>query len=380
MNAQSRVLEESLVKKGIGYTMVGGTRFYDRAEIRDILAYLKVISNYKDDISLLRIINVPKRGIGSVTVQKLLNFAKDKNISIFETLIMLEESSLSESVQKKIQKFSALIFKLVNESIQCDVFELIDMVLKETEYIAALHESNDPKSQSREENIGELLSVAKDFINEKPDGTLSDFLEKVALVNDVDNYETVNDKVTLMTVHSAKGLEFPFVFLAGMDEGIFPGVRSLMDESALEEERRLCYVAITRAKEKLFITSSNIRTMYGQLKPFKESRFLEEIPGDLIEEVKRNNSCYQYNLNGRFIDNIKSKYALSESGIRNKFPKRNSSNNYNWKVGDIVKHRLWGNGKVVEVSGKGKDMMLKLQFKGNKIRQVMVAFAPIEKA
>lgn len=380
MNAQSRVLEESLVKKGIGYTMVGGTRFYDRAEIRDILAYLKVISNYKDDISLLRIINVPKRGIGSVTVQKLLNFAKDKNISIFETLIMLEESSLSESVQKKIQKFSALIFKLVNESIQCDVFELIDMVLKETEYIAALHESNDPKSQSREENIGELLSVAKDFINEKPDGTLSDFLEKVALVNDVDNYETVNDKVTLMTVHSAKGLEFPFVFLAGMDEGIFPGVRSLMDESALEEERRLCYVAITRAKEKLFITSSNIRTMYGQLKPFKESRFLEEIPGDLIEEVKRNNSCYQYNSNGRFIDNIKSKYALSESGIRNKFPKRNSSNNYNWKVGDIVKHRLWGNGKVVEVSGKGKDMMLKLQFKGNKIRQVMVAFAPIEKA
>ena len=167
-----------------------------------------------------------------------------------------------------------------------------------------------------------------------------------------------------MTVHSAKGLEFPFVFLAGMDEGIFPGVRSLMDESALEEERRLCYVAITRAKEKLFITSSNIRTMYGQLKPFKESRFLEEIPGDLIEEVKRNNSCYQYNSNSRFIDNIKSKYALSESGIRNKFPKRNSSNNYNWKVGDIVKHRLWGNGKFVEVSGKVKDIMLKLKFKG----------------
>lgn len=380
MNAQSRVLEESLVKKGIGYTMIGGTRFYDRAEIRDILAYLKVISNYKDDISLLRIINVPKRGIGSVTVQKLSDFAKEKNISIFESLMMLEESSLSDATKKKLQNFSALIFKFVNESIQNDVFELMEMIIKDTGYISALHETNDPKNQSREENIGELLSVAKDFITEKSDGTLFEFLEKVALVNDVDNYESVNDKVTLMTVHSAKGLEFPFVFLAGMDEGIFPGVRSFMNENSLEEERRLCYVAITRAKEKLYITSSNIRTMYGQLKPFTESRFLKEIPADLIEEVKLDKTYYSNNMSMMVNNRIRSKYALSESSIINKPKRRKALVNYNWKVGDIAKHRLWGNGKVVEVIGSGKDMMLKLSFEGNKIRQVMVAFAPIEKA
>lgn len=380
MNSQSRILEEYLVKKGIGYTMVGGTRFYDRAEIRDILAYLKVISNYKDDISLLRIINVPKRGIGNVTIQKLSDFAKEKNISIFEALMMLETSGLSNSIQKKLQNFSAWIFKFVNASIHLDVFELIDMIIKDIDYITFLHETNDIKSESKEENIGELLSVARDFIRENSDGTLSEFLEKVALVNDVDNYESVNDKVTLMTVHSAKGLEFPFVFLAGMDEGIFPGVRSLLNESLLEEERRLCYVAITRAKEKLFITSSNIRTMYGQLKPFTESRFLKEIPEDLIEEIKVNKSLYSYNLKNRLKDDVKSKYALSESYISNKLKKRNISVDYNWKIGDIAKHRLWGNGKVIEVSGKGRDMMLKLCFNGNKIRQVMVAFAPIEKA
>mgnify|MGYP003375963181 FL=1 len=262
MNAQSRILEEALVRRGIAYTMVGGVRFYDRAEIKDIMAYLKVLGNMRDDISLRRIINTPKRGIGATTVEKLSEYASEHGISLFEAVMAADDTDVTSSARQKLQKFSALIFGLLNAVSEGDVFQLIQKVLDDTGYLRNLQKSDDPQSESREENLGELLSVARDFMRNNPDGDLTAFLEQVALVNDVDNYDGEDDKVTLMTLHSAKGLEFPVVYIAGMDEGIFPGVRSLMNDTAMEEERRLCYVGITRARQKLYLTNTRMRTIH----------------------------------------------------------------------------------------------------------------------
>lgn len=379
MNAQSRVIEEALVKSGIGYTMVGGTRFYDRAEIRDMLAYLKLVSNLKDNVSLMRIINVPKRGIGAATVQKLYDYANERNTSMFEAMMDLDGLDVSSSTKTKLQNFIAMMFEFLNASTETNVFGLLQKIMTDTKYLEQLQESKDPQVQSREENLGELLSVAKDFNNDNPEGGVSDFLEKVALVNDVDTYENENDRVTLMTIHSAKGLEFPIVFLAGMDEGIFPGVRSLMDESKLEEERRLCYVALTRAKEKLYLFNAHMRTMYGQIKPYLPSRFIDEIPQDLLTHVEsdeRQDRAFQAR---RRKTASRVDYAMSEVSVVNKPKPQKEPKRYDWKVGDTAVHNLWGKGKVVAVMGSDSKMMLKIEFPGNKIRQVMVAFAPITK-
>lgn len=378
MNAQSRVLEETLVKRGIGYTMVGGTRFYDRAEIRDIMAYLKVINNFRDNISLARIINVPKRGIGATTVQKLSDYANQNEMSMFEGIMSVENSDISDAGQRKLQNFSALIFEFLNASSELNIFELIQKILTDTRYMQQLEEKNDPQAQSREENLGELLSVARDFITSHPGEGLAEFLEQVALVNNVDNYEGSDDKVTLMTMHSAKGLEFPLVFLPGMDEGVFPGVRSLMEESRLEEERRLCYVAITRAKKELYLSNAHMRTMYGQIKPYTASRFMEEIPGDLMDRLTTTESQNAMQGTRKWQNESRSRYALSDAAVVNK-PKKASSNvRYDWKVGDTAVHKLWGKGKVVDVTGQDKRMIVKIDFSGQ-IRQLMVAFAPITK-
>lgn len=378
MNAQSRVIEESLVKKGIAYTMVGGTRFYDRAEIRDILAYLKAIANFRDNISMTRIINVPKRGIGAATVKKLSDYANEAGISLFEAIMSAENAGISPAGTAKLQNFSAMIFEFLNASAEMDVFGLIQKILDDTKYLIQLHESDDPQNQSREENLGELLSVAKEFTEEQPEGGLPEFLEKVALVNDVDSYEGSEDRVTLMTIHSAKGLEFPIVFLPGMDEGIFPGVRSLMDAPKLEEERRLCYVALTRAKEQLYLSNVHMRTMYGQLKPYSPSRFLVEIPPDLMDPVEGNEAGDIRRAAQRRYNDSRSRTVLSTPVVTR--PKRQSVKaRYDWKVGDIAVHNLWGKGEVREVIGKDKQMMLKILFPGDKMRQVMVAFAPITK-
>ena len=266
MNAQSRAIEDAVKNKWIDYAMVGGVRFYERAEIKDLMAYLRLLANFRDDVSLRRILNVPKRGIGDTTVEKLAAFAAENGMSLFEAIMASESSGLPKAAQQKLQKFSALIFGFLNAAAENDIFSLLEKIV--------IQEAKEPEERKndREANIGELFNVAKEFQQENPKGTLDDFLEKTALVSDTDSYEENGGKVTLMTIHSAKGLEFPIVFLAGMDEGIFPGVRSLMDESKLEEERRLCYVGITRAKEKLYVTNTDVRTMYGQLKPYSPSR------------------------------------------------------------------------------------------------------------
>lgn len=340
MNAQSRVIEEALVRRGIGYTMVGGTRFYDRAEIRDMLAYLKVINNFKDNISLARIINTPKRGIGGTTVQKLLDYANAGGMSMFEGIMAIEGSGLSSATQLKLTNFSAMIFDFLNASTEMNVFELIQKVMTDTKYLAQLQESKDPQVQSREENLGELLSVAKDFITEQPEGGLPEFLEKVALVNDVDSYEGEDDRVTLMTIHSAKGLEFPVVFVCGMSEGIFPGKRANTREK-LEEERRLSYVAFTRAQDLLYLSDAAGKNYDGSFR----------YPSRFIFNAERENLDYVAELEPELLEEAKCHIgrteALSappeETGIAR---------------GARVRHAVFGSGEVIGFAQDGRAYII----------------------
>ena len=278
-NAQSRVLEEALIKRALPYTMVGGTKFYDRKEIKDVLAYLRVLYNPFDDLSLLRIINVPKRSIGATTVAKLQDYAREKGTSLFMTLTQLHLiDSIKGKTKEKLEEFGILIFTLVSEMEDKTVLDILESILDRTGYLAQLEESTDPQDQARAENIGELLSVAKDFQDTNPSGTVEDFLEQVALVNDVDSFEQEEAKVTLMTLHAAKGLEFPIVFLCGLEEGLFPHSRTLMNPEEIEEERRLAYVGITRAEKELYISNATTRTVFGRTSSYLPSRFIDEIP------------------------------------------------------------------------------------------------------
>ena len=286
-NAQSRVLEEALIKRALPYTMVGGTKFYDRKEIKDVLAYLRVLYNPFDDLSLLRIINVPKRSIGATTVAKLQDYARANGTSLFMTLTQLHlVDSIKGKTKEKLEEFGILIFTLVAEMEDRTVLDILESILDRTGYLAQLEESTDPQDQARAENIGELLSVAKDFQDTNPSGTVEDFLEQVALVNDVDSFEQEESKVTLMTLHAAKGLEFPIVFLGGLEEGLFPHSRTLMNPEEIEEERRLAYVGITRAEKELYISNATTRTVFGRTSSYLPSRFIDEIPEELVDGLR----------------------------------------------------------------------------------------------
>ena len=286
-NAQSRVLEEALINRALPYTMVGGTKFYDRKEIKDVLAYLRVLYNPFDDLSLLRIINVPKRSIGATTVAKLQDYARANGTSLFMTLTQLHlVDTIKGKTKEKLEEFGILIFTLVAEMEDKTVLDILESILDRTGYLAQLEESTDPQDQARAENIGELLSVAKDFQDTNPSGTVEDFLEQVALVNDVDSFEQEESKVTLMTLHAAKGLEFPIVFLGGLEEGLFPHSRTLMNPEEIEEERRLAYVGITRAEKELYISNATTRTVFGRTSSYLPSRFIDEIPEELVDGLR----------------------------------------------------------------------------------------------
>ena len=288
-NTQSRVFEEMLIKSGISYSMVGGVKFYDRKEIRDVMAYLKLLYNPYDALSLQRIINVPKRGIGQTTINKLQDYANARGISLFEVITNAAAvPGLSPRFIARLEEMSSIIFDLIAEVDTVPVEQLIDDVMHKTGYLEELQAERTPQSESRAENLQELISVAQDFLKDAgEEKTLARFLEHVALVSDIDDAQLDNDKLTLMTLHSAKGLEFPVVFLAGMEEGLFPHSRSLMDDEQMEEERRLCYVGITRAKQILYLTGAKTRTIYGRTNYSVPSRFLEEIPEKLVREYHR---------------------------------------------------------------------------------------------
>lgn len=287
-NTQSRIFEEMLIKSGISYNMVGGLKFYERKEIKDIIAYLRVIFNPADSLSLLRIINVPKRGIGDASLAKIQAYAAANSVSLFEAVSNAAAiDGLSSRFISKLDDFTGIIFELMNLANEAPVEDLIDRVLRDTGYLEELENERTPQAQSRIDNLHELISVAQEFAASEEENNLENFLAHVALVSDIDDTELGEDAITLMTLHSSKGLEFPVVFLVGMEEGLFPHARTLMDETEIEEERRLCYVGITRAKEKLFLSSTKMRTIYGNTVTYPPSRFLQEIPARLVKTIKR---------------------------------------------------------------------------------------------
>ena len=377
-NSQSRVLEEKLMRYAIPYTMVGGTKFYDRKEIKDVIAYLRLLYNPEDSLSLTRIINVPKRNIGATTLEHLTDYAEEQGISLFEALSSTEELPVTKRAKAALEDFSVTIFELLNHVDEWNVQQIMEEVIKQTGYGAMLDAdaAHDTQGESRKENVGQFLTAAKEYVDDNPDGTLQDFLENVALVSDVDEFESSESKVTLMTLHAAKGLEFPVVFLVGLDEGLFPHSRTLMDSSQIEEERRLAYVGITRAEQQLYVTNASTRTMYGRISAYMPSRFLAEIPENLLEEYHRKVAMPQQSTT-----TVPSKQRMSilSKPVASSLPKKHAVDT-TFAKGDTVRHKIWGIGTVLEVIGEGQNMQMKIQFPTKGIRQVVVKYAPLEKA
>lgn len=328
-NAQSRVIEDVFMRAGTPYKLIGGTKFYARKEIKDMVAYLKLINNIKDNVSLTRIINEPKRGIGDTSVERLKERAESMSLSAFE--YASEPGNIAElRCSNAITNFVALIADLSAMKDSMPVSELMKKVLELTGYEAELMRDKSPENESRLENIYEFIGVAKEFEEEEVDNSLADFLDSIALVADVDNLDSDTEAVTLMTMHNAKGLEYPVVFIVGMEEGLFPSKRSMDEDKGVEEERRLCYVAITRAKKELFLTNARQRTMYGMTTTTIPSRFTEEIPQDFLDEAAKENLELGRRKQEKYTDN---EYAKVESWISNTFKSIDRVEDYSYGGG-----------------------------------------------
>lgn len=386
-NTQSRIFEEMLIKSGISYNMVGGLKFYERKEIKDIIAYLRVIFNPADSLSLLRIINVPKRGIGDASLAKIQAYAAANNVSLFEAVSNAAAiDGLSSRFVSKLDDLAGIIFELMNLASEAPVEDLIDRVLRDTGYLEELENERTPQAQSRIDNLHELISVAQKFAASEEENNLENFLAHVALVSDIDDTELGEDAITLMTLHSSKGLEFPVVFLVGMEEGLFPHARTLMDETEIEEERRLCYVGITRAKEKLFLSSTKMRTIYGNTVTYPPSRFLQEIPARLVKTIKRQE---------RFsaLENFKQvseKYSARPQKPASTFnphsfmPQKpaaaaGGTAGTRFNTGDRVSHSKWGEGMVVSVKDSPDGQEVKVAFAGAGVRSLLTKYAVLKK-
>lgn len=367
-NAQSRVFEESFMKQTIPYKVVGGLKFYDRKEIKDIIAYLRVIQNPNDSISLKRIINVPKRGIGDTTVDRMEQYANESGISLYNSLVNIPES---DKAFNKVNEFVNMINEFVGSKDMLTVTKLIDNILNKTGYMSELEKQESVESESRIENLKEFLSVALEFERTSEEQTLEAFLAGISLVSDLDNFQGEENAVILMTLHSAKGLEFPTVFLSGMEEGIFPNFRSSLDESELEEERRLCYVGITRAREKLFITYAKQRTIFGTTGYYSPSRFIKEIPGNLVDGVGQvKPKQVKKEVDSIFTKSFKEMFKFEG-------PKKSTAAS-SYKVGDIVEHKRFGIGTILDIQPAAGDSMLKIAFADIGIKQLMAGFADLK--
>ncbi len=372
-NAQSRPFEEAFLYGGVPYTVVGSLRFYDRKEIKDLIAYLRVIYNPADNISLKRIINVPKRGIGETTVGKLESRAAQRGTSLYQ--VLLDITAGSETVEtrakSKIGDFVKMIEDLRAQQEGESLTNLVEELLEVSGYRAELVLSKDEQAKGRLENINEFLSATQQYDRELPGEGVGLFLEQLALLSDIDSYEGESDLVTLMTLHSAKGLEFPVVFLAGLEEGIFPHSRSVWEMDQLEEERRLCYVGITRAKERLYLTSAARRTIFGLTDNRLPSRFIEEIPAELKEEIKPKSA------RGAFAAPQTQRESVSAPGVEKVLAPQQKVASDQFKAGVKVSHPKFGTGTIVSVKGEGADAILVVAFPGEGVKQLLASFAPV---
>ncbi|XAZ38711.1 DNA helicase PcrA [Bacillus velezensis] len=378
-NAQSRVIEETLLKSGLNYNIVGGTKFYDRKEIKDILAYLRLVSNPDDDISFTRIVNVPKRGVGATSLEKIASYAAMNGMSMFQAIKQVDFIGVSAKAANALDGFGAMIENLTNMQDYLSITELTEEILEKTEYREMLKAEKSIEAQSRLENIDEFLSVTKNFEQKSEDKSLVAFLTDLALIADIDQLDQKEeesggkDAVTLMTLHAAKGLEFPVVFLMGMEEGVFPHSRSLMEEAEMEEERRLAYVGITRAEEELYLTNAKMRTLFGRTNMNPESRFIREIPGDLLENLNEKKTPRMQP--GRKVQPKRGPVSRPVS-----YANKTGGDSLSWAVGDKAGHKKWGTGTVVSVKGEGESTELDIAFPSPVgVKRLLAAFAPIEK-
>jgi len=361
-NAQSRVIEEALLRYGIRYRIYGGLRFYSRKEVRDIIAYLRLCINPNDDVSLKRVINRPKRGIGNVTVALLENAAKDAQVSIFQTICDSKlQKHLSGRGYSKVFEFSRMILKFNAVSKSLGIVELITEILDSSGFRTELQQENTDEAKNRLENIDEFLTAAYEFEKSNIEADLFTFLENIALISDVDRDDEIEESITLMTLHSAKGLEFPVVFLSGLEEGLFPIYRASFSENEMEEERRLCYVGITRAKQQLYMSYAMQRTMHGETEPKLPSRFINEIPHDLLQNVGTVQpfSALYKNKPVQFTQELADK-----NGIR---------------VGDRIIHAKFGQGTVISLEGNAHDERIRITFDHAGNKEFVLELAPIKK-
>ena len=356
-NAQSRPFEEVFIQRGLAYRIVGGLRFYERKEIRDILSYLRLLSNPSDVMGFQRVINLPKRGIGEASVDRIINYALERGIDLLTAAAEADKiSGLTAKARAGLLRFAATMDKAVHKG--GTVLDITRKLLEDTGYLAELQAENTPEAEARLENMQEFLALTAQFNQESDDPSLEAFLETVSLVADADTYDSGADAVVLMTLHTAKGLEFPVVFLVGLEEGIFPHSRSLERPGDLEEERRLCYVGITRAKQLLYLTSAASRSLYGEARTSFPSRFLREIPADLTVSAVHAEP-----------QNIRPPQAAAAV--------RRESQSYS--EGERVSHPKWGLGVVVSVKGAGDNAILSVAFPGLGIKQLAVVYAVLKK-
>lgn len=370
-NAQSRPFEEVLLRWGIPYTVVGGLRFYDRKEIKDVLAYLRVVANPADSFSLLRIINVPRRGIGKSTLDKLTEAAAALNVPLWA--ILSDETSVSSLVgrsAKPVIQFAQLIQHWHRQASQTSAATLIEGLLRDSGYLEDLKAQGTDEAEERAANVMELYNAARQFEEEQEDPSLEAFLSNVSLASDLDNLQEGAEKVSLMTLHSSKGLEFPVVFLVGVEQGLFPNFRALEDPAALEEERRLCYVGITRAREQLYISHARERMLYGNREPAIPSVFLSELPQELIEFDRR----------GAVSRQLSHGSGLSLSDAPKARPNRRQSRSEQWAIGDRLQHPQFGQGQITHVFGSGERVTIAVRFPAIGQQKILdPRIAPIQK-
>lgn len=379
-NAQSRVLEEGLMRRNIPYQIVAGTKFYDRMEIKDILAYLKLLVNPKDDIAFIRVINTPKRGIGPASIEKIRDYAFMKGISMYEVIKDIDTCPLFKgSVKEKLILFKDTMEELERIAKENSLMDTVINTIHLSGYEQMLKEGKVENAQNRLENLDELVNAAGDFENNEEDGSLEAFLENAALVAGVDSYDENSSKVLLMTLHNAKGLEFNIVFMPGMEENLFPTYRAVNEESEMEEERRLCYVGITRARKKLYMSSAETRRVYGRNEMRNPSRFLLEVPDELIEGIgviKESNKEKEIINNN--VKKIYDPYANTIRQTQNLF-KQNNTFDEKLSPGDKIDHNAWGEGTVVSIEGSGDDMKITAAFPGTGIKKFMASVAKFKK-
>lgn len=381
-NAQSRVIEEMLMRESVPYKVLSGLRFYDRKEIKDIIAYLRVVYNPNDDVSLARIINEPKRKIGNATLEKARNIAREKETSLYDVISHADDYPEFKTAIKKLLSFSEIIQSLIKLKDTVTIEDLTGRILNDTGYMPALVMEDTTESKTRIENLGEFISVITEFEkNEETGNTLGEFLENISLVSDIDGYDENKDSAVLMTIHSAKGLEFPIVFLSGLEEGLFPGMRSMESDDDIEEERRLCYVAITRAKEQLYITKTISRTIHGKTMPTTASRFFKEIPVEYLEDkttLQPKVAKVMQDLGVRNASAPKKEVYMTK-GFGSSVKSSGSTDYSKFKAGDAVEHRTFGRGEILKATPCGNDCILEIQFESIGFKRLMAAFAKVKK-